>query len=45
MVVNLNSLKEFKELASLVIPIIISDAISTSEAHIIVEHPSKLSPT
>jgi len=45
MVVNLNSLKEFKELTSLVIPIIISDVISTSEVHIIVEHPSKLSPT
>jgi hypothetical protein len=45
MLTNLKSLEEFKELASLVIPIIISDAISTSEAHIIVEHPSKFSPT
>ncbi len=45
MLANLNSLKEFKELTSLVIPIIISDAISTSEAHIIIEHPSKFNPT
>jgi len=45
MLVNLNFVEKFKELTSLVISIIISNAISTSKAHIIIKHPSKLNPT